>query len=117
MATPKQAQTLVSYFGKKYKEKYDTAPVLNRYKARWGFDAILMDMSESKVKDLIDYYLETYSPNMHDLDWFFYNYDKLDQAKRDRDKDAVALAALREQSKKRTEEWRKKIDHDRVEGS
>jgi hypothetical protein len=108
MATPKQAHTLVSYFGKQYKAKYGFDPKVNRYKARWGFDAILMDMSVDEAKALIDYYFGTVSPSGHDLDWLFYNYDKLAEAKEKTDADRAALAVLREQSKKRAEEWRKK---------
>lgn len=100
---------MVSYFSKVYKDKYGTAPVVNRYKARWGFDSVLLSIDESETKKLIDYYFETASPNGHDLDWFFYNYDKLIIAMEKRDKDAVELARLREESKRRTEEWRKKI--------
>lgn len=108
MATPKQAHALVTYFGQKYKKKYGLDPKVNRYAARWGFDAILMDMSSDDAKRLIDYYFETVSPNGHTLDWFFYNYEKLAEAKEKTDADRARLAAIREATKKRAEEWRKK---------
>lgn len=108
MATPKQAHAMVSYFGKKYKEKYAIEPRLNRYSARWGFDSVLMDMSEAEAKALVDYYFETQSLNGHSLEWFFYNYEKLAESMANRDEDAASLAAIREQSKRRAEEWRKK---------
>lgn len=108
MATPKQAHALVTYFGTKYKGKYGSEPKLNRYSARWGFDSILMDMSTDDAKALIDYYFETISPSGHSLDWFFYNYEKLAEAKEKRDEDAAALAVAREQTKRRVEEWRKR---------
>lgn len=107
--TTKQEQhALVSYFGKKYKERYGFAPKLNRYAALWGFDSILRDMSPDDARGLIDYYFETISPGGHDLTWFFYNYDKLAEAKERRDKDAAALAEIRRNSALRAEEWRKK---------
>lgn len=109
MATPKQQNALVTYFITKYKERYGVNPVSNRYKARWGFDAILMDVGETEVRDLIDYYFTTVSANSHDLEWFFYNYDKLLVAKGKMEKDAVELARLRKESQRRTEEWRKRI--------
>lgn len=108
MATPKQGHVLVSYFGKKYKEKYGSDPRSNRYAARWGFDSILMDISESDIKDLIDYYFETIGTNGHTLDWFFYNYEKLAVAKEKRDEDVAALARIREKTRVRTEMWRAK---------
>lgn len=108
MATPKQAHTLVSYFGKKYKEKYGFDPKVNRYSARWGFDSILMDMTVKQAEGLLDYYFQTQNPNGHTLDWFFYNYEKLAEAKEKTDADEKELAVIREASRKRTEEWRKK---------
>lgn len=108
MATPKQAHALVTYFGKKYKAKYGFAPKVNRYSARWGFDSILMDMSNSDAEELIDYYFMTVSPSGHALDWFFYNYEKLSEAKEKTDADRKSLADIRERTRKRTEEWRKK---------
>lgn len=108
MATPKEAHALVTYFGKKYKEKYGIALKVNRYSARWGFDAILMDMSVSDTQELIDYYFGTQSLNGHTLEWFFYNYEKLAEAMEKTNEDVAALARIREETRKRTEEWRKK---------
>lgn len=108
MATPKQAHALVSYFGKKFRDRYGFDPKVNRYSARWGFDSILMDMDAQGVESLIDYYFQTLSPNNHSLDWFFYNYEKLAEAKEKTDRDRERLAVIREATRKRTEEWRNK---------
>lgn len=108
MATPKQAHALVTYFGQKFKEKYAVAPKMNRHSARWGFDSMLMDLTEDEVRSLVDYYFETRNLSGHTLDWFLYNYEKLAIAKENRDNDAAALAVIREKTKLRTEEWRKK---------
>ena len=108
MATPKQAHALVTYFGQKYKKKYAIAPKSNRYAARWGFDSMLMDLTSEEIQALIDYYFETISPNGHTLDWFLYNYEKLAEAMEKRDEDVASLARIREETKRRTEEWRKK---------
>lgn len=109
MATPKQAHTLTSYYKSIYQKKYGKAPVVNRYSARWGFDAVLMDMPVQEAEALLDYYLETASPNSHSLEWFFYNYEKLVDAKKNRDADAALAARLRRESQQRAERWRNKI--------
>lgn len=108
MAAPKEAHALVTYFGQKYKDKYAVAPKNNRYAARWGFDSMLMDMTSSEVKSLIDYYFETINLSGHSLDWFLYNYEKLAEAMESRDEDVASLARIRQETKRRTEEWRKK---------
>lgn len=97
-----------SYFGQQYKEKYGYDHRFNRNKARWSWDNILMDMTLTEAKELIDYYLTTVSPNGHTLEWFFYNYDKLAEAKEKTDADRKRLALIREATRLRTEEWRKK---------
>lgn len=112
MSSPKQAHTLSSYFGQQYKEKYGFEHKFNRNKARWSWDNILMDMTLTDAKELIDYYFTTVSPNGHTLEWFFYNYDKLAEAKEKTDKDRVELERIREQTRIRTEEWRKRISGD-----
>lgn len=117
MTTPKQAHTLSSYFGKQFKAKYGYEHKFNRNKARWSWDNILMDMTMDEAKALIDYYFATVNPSGHTLDWFFWNYDKLEEAKEKTDKDVAALAVIREQTRIRTEEWRNKRGNNRVEGS
>jgi len=110
MATPKEAHALTSFYKKLWKERYGSAPVVNTHASRWAFDSMLRDMGSTEAKALIEYYFETISPNQHSLDWFLYNYDKLVEAKRVKDEDAAHLARLREESKRRTEEWRKRIN-------
>lgn len=108
MSTPKQAHTLSTYFGNKFKGKYGYEHKFNRNKARWSWDNILMDMTMDEAKALIDFYFTTANTSGHSLEWFFYNYDKLAEAKEKTDEDRAALARIREQSRIRTEEWRKK---------
>lgn len=111
----KDAYTLTSYFEKVYKAKYGDRPNVNKYSARYGFDAILTQMSVDECKELIDFYFA--NDNLkHRLEWFFYNYDKLIENKQQVDDDEARLKMMREQSKKRAEEWRKKVE-DRTSGS
>jgi hypothetical protein len=111
MADTKQQrheQGLVTHFKKRYKEKYKIEPTLNRYTTRWAFRDILMDLEYDEAKALIDYYFGTVSPVGHSVDWFLRNYEKLVEAKVKTDEDAASLARIREETKRRTEEWRKK---------
>jgi hypothetical protein len=106
MATVKDCYTCVSYYEKLYKEKYGTPKRVNKYAARWGFDAILQDLTVDEAKGLLDYYFLTNSARRHDLEWFFYNYDKLDSAKDTHDKEAERQARIRQESKIRAEKWK-----------
>lgn len=112
MATPKQAHALTSYFVAKSKGRYGLAPKVNRNTARWNWDGMLEDMTEAEARELIDYYFTTQSTNGHTLDWFFYNYDKLLDTKKVIDADQELSARIREDTKRRVEEWRKKHGQD-----
>jgi len=105
--TPAQCYAMTSYFVKGYKERYKgQEPVLNRHSARWGFESILMGMPPEEVKGLIDYYFTTTSQKRHALDWFFYNYEKLQTSMDEVEKDRARRKQLREESEARAAEWR-----------
>jgi hypothetical protein len=103
----KDCHELTSYYAKVFKEKYGSAPNVNRHTARWGFDSVLQGMSKQEAKDLLDFYFETPSERKHNLDWFFYNYDKLVESKSDVEETRQQYQRLMEESKIRAEAWRK----------
>lgn len=103
--TAAMQHTMTDHFVKQYAKKYGAEPVVNRHTAKWGWDSILKGMSMDEAKSLVDYYLQTSSENLHSLSWFFSNYDKLFNAKAAMDADSARRARLREESKKRAEEW------------
>jgi|SRR6478672_314766 len=106
MPTAKDCHTLTSYYVKGYKEKYGSDPNVNRVKARWDFDSILQSLSMTQVKELIDYYFTCPPTNRHELQWFFWNYEKLATAMLEARKDAEYRVKLMEESKIRAEKWR-----------
>jgi len=108
MTTAQDCHKLITYYEKKFKEKYQTAAVVNRNSAKWGFDSILKGISPQEVKDLIDYWFSTDTVQRHPLQWFFYNYEKLIQARADQDEDEVRRRILRHQSEERARKWRER---------
>lgn len=107
--TAKDCHILASYYEKLYKQKYGEKPMVNRYVARWGFDAVLQSMSIDHTKALLKYYFETESTVSHDVTWFFYNYDGLAKSKAKSDKDSKERARLREESSIRAQRWRERL--------
>lgn len=106
MPAAKDCHALITYYIKGYEKKYNNTPNVNRYSARWGFDSVLTGMSMQHAKELLDYYFTTSSPRMHDLDWFFYNYEKLVKGMQDDREDGEHIRRLMEESKSRAEQWR-----------
>lgn len=108
MASAKDCHVMTTFYLTEYDEKYGRKPLVNRHKARWGFDSVLQDMTMKEAKELILYYLDTHSDHGHSLEWFFYNYDKLVDKKNEFEKDEADRRRLRAESKRRVEEWRKR---------
>lgn len=102
--TAQQCHAMTSYFVKRYGEVLGRDPIVNRNKARYGFEGILMDFSPDGAKKIIDYYLEHYeSPT---IEWFLYNYEKVVASKEESAEEERARQARREATQKRLEEWR-----------
>lgn len=73
---------------------------------------MLQDMSMVDFKELVDYYMRTGGSHRHSWQWFANHYDELVESKKERDADIETREKLREQTKRRTEEWRqKKVDN------
>ena len=102
--TAQQCHALTTYYISKYTSVVGRAPSVNRNKARYGFEGLLMDYTSENARLLIDYYIDHYDEPK--IDWFIYNYEKVDEAKTDRDHEEVAQAKRRAATEARLEEWR-----------
>lgn len=105
----KDCHACISYFAKKFKEKYGLEPVINRHSARWSFASVLEGLSPTEVKALIDYYFTMVPAKRHNLEWFFYNYDKLIESRQESEKDRARRDKLRVESEQRAREWRERF--------
>lgn len=102
--TAQQCHALTTHYVSKYNEVVGRSVVVNRNKSRWGFEAMLMDLSMDESKALIEYYLTHYqNPN---IEWFLYNYEKVVEEKQDRAEQEKIAEKRREATAKRLEEWR-----------
>lgn len=101
-----ECHALTTYYIKKYKEKYGIAPVVNRNVAKIQFENMLMDYNSEEIRNLIDFFFTTESSNSHKISTLFYGYDKLVDAMRLHDQDVAFREKLKEETKRRAEEWR-----------
>lgn len=63
-----------------------------------------MDYSSEQARMLVDFYLDHWeSPG---IDWFLYNYEKVDEALQEHNNRETSSALRRAQTQKRLEEWR-----------
>jgi hypothetical protein len=105
--TNAQVHTLVTYFLNVFKTKYEAAPKdFNRYRDKWGFSGMIEDFGMDQSKKIIDYYFQT-NRSYHPTNYLLFNYEKLNAAMLEREEDERNRAKLREESRRRVEEWRK----------
>ena len=102
--TAQACHALTTYFKTAFKEVVGREPVVSRNKARWWFESILMDYKSDQARELIDFYLSHY--DNPDLEWFAYNYDKVDTNMQERMRAEDVARKRREETEKRLEEWR-----------
>ena len=63
---------------------------------------VIDSVGYDRAKELLEYYFKTGKPG-HPLNFFYYNFDKIDQMKHDIDADKVNRERLREQTKRMVE--------------
>lgn len=104
--TSKEVHTLISYYLKKYGERYERDPRdFNRFRDKWGFQSMIEQYGLAGAKDVVDYYMSTRRVG-HPVNYLLYNYEKLYEIMMDKRKDKENRERLIRESKKRVEEWR-----------
>jgi hypothetical protein len=105
----KQAHALLTHYIYLFKDKYNRDPILNRYREKWGMQDVIDTVGYERAKDLIEYYF-TFNRYNHPLQWFFYNFDKLDKLWKDIEDDKVHRDMLRLKTKEMVEERERRLD-------
>jgi HEPN domain-containing protein len=101
-----QANALITSYVKLYKDKYQTAPIINRYRDRWGFQAMIEDLGRSDAQAVLLYYFEL--SGSHDVTTLFRSYDELHKQRLAEEEDKRRVAQLHIETAKRVKEWLEK---------
>ena len=98
MASEKQPYILISLYESLYFEKYGKKPRLNKFREKWAMQDVVDSVGFDRARELLDYYFRT-GKNGHPLNFFFYNFDRMDQVEKEREKDRINRSRLRQQTK------------------
>ena len=101
-----QAHALISAYEKRFADKYNYKPIMNRFKYRWGFDSMIKDLGYTRAEDVIEFYFRTERIG-HPVDYLLYNYEKLNEIKTASDLDDDERCKIRAATKLRVAEWEK----------
>ena len=102
MANSKETYILLSIYQNMYQNKYGKMPSLNKYREKWAMQDVIDRIGYSRAKELIEYYFTT-GKNGHPLQFFFFNFDKIDIMEREIKKDKTNRRILQEATKKLVE--------------
>jgi hypothetical protein len=99
----KLAYGLVSLYCALYKQVYNKAAVVNRYREKWAMQDVIDSIGYDRAKELLEYYFKT-PRSGHPLAWFFYNFEKLDLSLSQMQEDKVRRELIRSRTKQMVEE-------------
>lgn len=98
----KLAFALLDFYVKNYRLKYGKDPRINRYRDKWIMNDIIEGIGYDRAKILVEYYFHVTNAG-HTLQWFAYNYDRLDEMKEQLDDDKKRRAKMLAETKARME--------------
>ena len=93
---------MISLYQSLYKEKYGRTPQINKFREKWAMQDVIDSVGFERAKELVIYYFKT-SKSGHPLNFFFYNFDKIDYLKSEIEKDITKRRILREETKRMVE--------------
>lgn len=98
-----QANALITKYVKHYTEKYGKAPVINRYRERWGFQSVIEDLGKDDAEKALKYFFILDGP--HEVQRFLRTYDELHKMRLADEEDKKRVAQLHEETARRVKEW------------
>ena len=103
MANNREPYILLTMYQNLYKDKYGRAVTINKFREKWAMQDVIDSIGFDRTKELLEYYFEL-TKNGHPLQFFFYNFDKMDQLKNEIEKDKEKRRLLLEETKKMVEQ-------------
>ena len=98
----KEPYILLSLYQSLYKEKYGDMPSLNKYKEKWAMQDVLDSIGYDRAKKVLEYYFKT-GKHKHPLQFFYFNFDRLEDMMIQIEEDKVFRNILLENTKKLVE--------------
>ena len=98
MANEKEPYILISLYQSLYKQKYGSVPKINKFREKWAMQDVIDSVGIDRAKDILVYYFSL-PKGGHPLQFFFYNFDRMDSAIEEGKKDKERRRLLLEETK------------------
>lgn len=106
--TNQEPHALITLYVSLFEDKYGKKPSLNRFREKWAMQDLIDSVGYERAKGLIEYYF-TLAKYGHPLNWFFYNFDKIDKMWKDIEDDKMHRDMLRSNTKVMVEERERRL--------
>ena len=102
MANEKQPYILISLYLSLYKERYNKVLTINKFREKWAMQDVIDSVGYDRAVELLKYYFKT-AKSGHPLNFFYNNFDRIDQLEKEIKKDKAVRSILLEETKKMVE--------------
>jgi len=102
VANEKQPYILISLYLSLYKERYNKSLTINKFREKWAMQDVIDSVGYDRSVELLKYYFKT-NKSGHPLNFFYNNFDKIDQLEKDIKKDKAVRSVLLGETKKMVE--------------
>jgi len=103
VANEKEPYVLIGLYQSLYKDRYGRTPQMNKFREKWAMQDVIDSVGFDRAKELLIYYFSL-SKGGHPLQFFFYNFDRMENAMIEAGKDKERRRLLLEETKKMVEE-------------
>lgn len=103
MANEKEPYILITLYQTLYKERYNKVPQMNKFREKWAMQDVIDSVGYERAKELLTYYFKL-NKNGHPLQFFYYNFDRMDVFNKEIEKDKESRRLLLQETKKMVEE-------------
>jgi hypothetical protein len=102
VANEKQPYILISLYLSLYKERYNKSLTINKFREKWAMQDVIDSVGYDRSVELLKYYFKT-NKSGHPLNFFYNNFDRIDQLEKEIKKDKAVRSILLEETKKMVE--------------
>jgi hypothetical protein len=102
VANEKQPYILISLYLSLYKERYNKSLTINKFREKWAMQDVIDSVGYDRSVELLKYYFKT-NKSGHPLNFFYNNFDRIDQLEKDIKKDKAVRNVLLGETKKMVE--------------
>jgi hypothetical protein len=103
VASEKEPYVLIGLYQSLYKERYGKMPQLNKFREKWAMQDVIDSVGFDRAKQLLIYYFSL-TKGGHPLQFFYYNFDRMNNSIEDVELDKERRRLLLEETKKMVEE-------------